>query len=152
MGNFPPHCRPSPGCLVSARLETSYRWPLSTLSPAAAVHTLGLQEDGREREAAKSSMRSLNVFLSTWPALEKAPAACWVWPSPVVLFLTVLDLSVPVGRKPSQEMKTTDFKCFQVVSVPSFSLNQCFHIFFSSQIWTLQLPQENSSSVRYVGV
>lgn len=113
------------------------------LSPAAAAHTLGLKEDGREREATKSSARSLNVVLSTGPGLEKAAAACWFWPSQMVLFLIVLgvELSVPVGREPTWEMKTTDFKCFQVASVPSFSLNQCF-LFFLSDLDTTIAPGE----------
>ena len=80
------------------------------LSCAVAVHTPGLKEDRREREATKSSARSLNVVLSTWRSLEKAAAASWCWPSPMVLFLIVLavELSVPVGREPRWEMKTTD--------------------------------------------
>lgn len=54
--------------------------------------------------------------------------------------LLVLSLSLPVGREPGGS--EADLECFQVVSEPSFPLNQCFLFPLPSDLATPSAPAE----------
>lgn len=107
--DFPAHCRQSTDLL---------QWALGMLSPAAAVHTLGLK-DQREREVTVSGTGSLSTTLGLamkrqllLVALGLSPwwcisYSCWLW-----------SCLCQWGRSPGRKWRPQTLRAFSAIFFP----------------------------------